>query len=151
MYWSTPLLLWFIELFERNQDIPHFLNRLFKNQILLTVVIVLIIEQVLNIPFSSSDFEIVFPACQVSSQPFSSQTCTWQGSINGSYTTKFNSTISIDSNTNTTNTNTNTDTDTNTNTNITINIDSTWQGSINGSLTTKFNSTNINTYIDTIY
>ena len=93
MYWSTPLLLWFIELFERNQDIPHFLNRLFKNQILLTVVIVLIIEQVLNIPFSSSDFEIVFPACQVSSQPFSSQTCTWQGSINGSYTTKFNSTI----------------------------------------------------------
>ena len=70
---------------------------LFKNQILLAVVS--IIEQVLNIPFSSSDFEIVFPACQVSSQPFSSQTCTWQGSINGSYTTKFNSSnISINTN-----------------------------------------------------
>ena len=119
MYWSTPLLLWFIELFERNQDIPHFLNRLFKNQILLTVVIVLIIEQVLNIPFSSSDFEIVFPACQVSSQPFSSQTCTWQGSINGSYTIKLNST-DINSYINTFNTtfNNNTNTSININTNI---------------------------------
>ena len=110
------------------------------------------IEQVLNIPFSSSDFEIVFPACQVSSQPFSSQTCTWQGSINGSYTIKFNSTnISINANTNTINTNTSTDTDTITNTNITINIDtSTWQGSTNGSYTIKLNSTNINSYINTI-
>ena len=110
------------------------------------------IEQVLNIPFSSSDFEIVFPACQVSSQPFSSQTCTWQGSINGSYTIKFNSTnISINANTNTINTNTSTDTDYIFITNITINIDtSTWQGSTNGSYTIKLNSTNINSYINTI-
>ena len=76
---------------------------LFKNQILLAVVS--IIEKVLNIPFSSSDFEIVFPACQVSSQPFSSQTCTWQGSINGSYTIKLNST-NINSYINTINTTT---------------------------------------------
>ena len=126
------------------------------------MAVVSIIEKVLNIPFSSSDFEIVFPACQVSSQPFSSQTCTWQGSINGSYTTKFNSSnISINTNIllilsilvlililiiilililNT-----------NTNINITINIDnSTLQGSINGSYTIKLNSTNINTYINII-